>query len=254
VFSCPRCDFRGVYREDVYLMLDDRSSSYFDALHGTMAEQNAKEGVQEVFYEKQFTYLESILKPGMAIVDVGCGPVVGYKRPASSLLIGVDPSYRSIAVNRSVDIRIFGMGQALPLATGSIDVLVCFYSIHHMIGASVGETRRNVRNAFLEFKRVVKPGGKVVVFEVNPYWPFWIAEQWSWRLARRVFGTAIDFYFWSSRAMERLGRHWLGAKSLESERYRADWRTTFPPAFSLQWLRMPFLLYPFHVARYTWTL
>jgi len=253
-FRCADCGFEVRYRDGVYLAMDDRSGSYFDELHGTMTAHNAKEGVNEVFYAKQFAYLESILQPGMTILDVGCGPAVGYRRPPGTLLIGVDPSYQSIAANNSVDVRIFGGAQALPIAAAAVDIVVCFYSIHHMIGASIDETKRNVRAAFEEFKRVVKPGGKIVVFEVNPYLPFWIAQRLFWSLARRLFGSAIDFYFWSSSGLERLGHELLGGTEPERERYSASWRTSFPPAFSIQWLRMPFLLYPFHVARYSWTL
>lgn len=250
---CGQCGYRGGYRDGVYLTLDDRSKSYFDDLHGTMTAHNAKEGVNEVFYAKQFAYLESVLKPDMTVVDIGCGPSVGYRRPPG-LLIGVDPSYELIFANRTVDVRIFGGAQALPIATASADVVVCFYSIHHMIGRSIRETRENVHAAFGEFKRILKPGGKVVVFEVNPYWPFWIAEQLFWGLTRRLFGRAIDFYFWSRRGLKLLGHAYFGNAKLETAWYTAPWRTTFPPAFSLQWLRMPFLLYPFHVARYSWTL
>ena len=252
-FRCLRCGFEGGYRDDVYLVMDDKSKSYFDDLHGTMTAQNAKEGVNEVFYAKQFAYMESILRPGMTIVDIGCGPSVGYRRPPGTLTIGVDPSYESIVANRSVDLRIFGGAQALPIATASVDIVVCFYSIHHMIGASIPETCRNVHAAFAEFGRIVKPGGRIVVFEVNPYWPFWAAQQLFWSLTRRLFGGAIDFCFWSRRGLKQLGREHLGDVKLEIERYRAPWWTTFPPAFSLQWLRMPLLLYPFRVARYSWT-
>ena len=252
-FRCAACGFRGARKDGVYLTMDDRSISYFDALHGTMTAQNAKEGVNEVFYTKQFAYMASLLRPGMTVVDIGCGPNIGYARPEGTLLIGVDPSYPSIVANRTVDLRIFGGAQALPLATGSVDVVVCFYSIHHMIGASVTESRGNVRAAFQEFRRILKPGGKLVIFEVNPYWIFWTAEQLFWNLTRRLLGKAVDFYFWSGPRLAALGREYLGAASLETERYSAPWSTTFPPAFSLQWLRMPFLLYPFHVARFCWT-
>ena len=252
-FRCAACGFRGARKDGVYLTMDDRSISYFDALHGTMTAQNAKEGVNEVFYTKQFAYMASLLRPGMAVVDIGCGPSVGYARPPGTFLIGVDPSYQSIVANSSLDLRIFGGAQALPIATASIDIVVCFYSIHHMIGTSVAESRRNVRAAFKEFQRVLKPGGKLVVFEVNPYWIFWVCEQLFWNVTRRVFGKAVDFYFWSAPKLVQLGREYLGAAALETERYSAPWRTTFPPAFSIQWLRMPFLLYPFHVARYSWT-
>lgn len=253
-FGCAKCGFQGGYKNGVYLTLDDRGVSYFDDLHGTMTAQNAREGVNEVFYAKQFAYMESILEPGMIVVDIGCGPSIGYRRPANTLLIGVDPSFQSIVVNRNADIRVFGGAQALPIASASADVVVCFYSVHHMIGATIAETRQNVRTAFGEFRRVVKSGGKVVVFEVNPYWPFWVAEQLFWKSARRLLGKAVDFYFWSHDAMTELGRRHLDGAALETERYRADWRTAFPPAFSIQWLRMPFLFYPFHVARFTWTL
>jgi len=253
-FRCPSCGFRGARKGGVYLTMDDRSVSYFDALHGTMTAQKSKEGVNEVFYNKQFAYLGSLLRPGMAIVDIGCGPAIGYARPGGTLLIGVDPSYQSIIVNKDLDLRIFGSAQSLAIATASVDVVVCFYSIHHMIGASVAESRQNVRSAFKEFRRILKPGGRLVVFEVNPYWIFWLAEQYFWKAARHVLGEAVDFYFWTGPRLEELGRETLGAASLEQERYSAPWNIMFPPAFSIQWLRMPFLLYPFHVARFSWTL
>jgi ubiquinone/menaquinone biosynthesis C-methylase UbiE len=254
LLRCADCGFEGRYKSDVYLVLDEKGASYFDELHGTMTTQNAKEGVNEVFYVQQFKYLKSIFRPGMVIADIGCGPQTTYPRPDDTLLVGIDPSFQSVVLNRDVDIRIFGGAQAIPLATASVDVVICFYSIHHMIGSTIAETRRNVCNAFEEFRRIGKPGGKVIVFEVNPYWPFWIAQRLFWCLARRLFGTAIDFFFWSRHEMKRFGEENLRASKFESQRYKADWRITFPPAFSLQWLRMPFLFYPFSVKRFSWTL
>lgn len=84
-----------------------------------------------------------------------------------------------------MDLRIHGSATALPLADRSIDAIVCFYSIHHMVGATVAQNRALVNAAFQEFGRVLKLHGELFVFELAPRSSSVLCGTWFGALIRR---------------------------------------------------------------------
>jgi demethylmenaquinone methyltransferase/2-methoxy-6-polyprenyl-1,4-benzoquinol methylase len=106
------------------------------------------------------------LRPGMDVLDVACGtgPIarqcVRLLRGTGSV-VGVDPSAGMLAVARArvhgVEFR-DGHAEALPAADGSADFLVMGFALRH-----VAELER----AFREFRRVLRPGGRVLVLEIS---------------------------------------------------------------------------------------
>src|SRR5581483_2087834 len=141
------------------------------------------------------------LRPGSLVVDVGCGPALPYSRPPGVYIVGVDPSFESVRANKDVDLRIYGTAGKLPFNDGSVDAVVCLYSVHHMVGHARSRNVPIVREALREFGRVVKPGGDVLIFEIDPWWPFWVAQQALWDPARRLLGRSLDMHFWSSSSL-----------------------------------------------------
>jgi SAM-dependent methyltransferase len=247
------CTFESMLVDGV-AVFDDRSQvSFFDDRHELMEQSNAGEGVRSVFYEPQAEYLRQIIRPGMVVLDAGCGPALSYLRESDWFLIGLDPSYASVRANSQVDLRIFGKAARLPLPNQSVDAIICFYSIHHMVGNSVIENRASVLATLREFARVLKPEGHLVIFEVNPWPLFAVIQRVAWNLARRFLGPELDMYFYSSGALRS-----LGATAIPTARHRQlvfrsppfEW---FPPVFSIPWLRIPRFMYPFAVSAHHWT-
>lgn len=105
------------------------------------------------------------LAPGMQLLDVACG--TGLVSVAAAEILGsaeaitcVDPSEGMLAVaSRKLDARFIKAGaEALPVADASFDFLSVGYAMRHFsdLGA-----------AFREFRRVLRPGGKVLLLEAT---------------------------------------------------------------------------------------
>ncbi len=98
--------------------------------------------------------------PGMTVCDVGCGTgqvALAAKRLVGpeGRVIGVDPSEGMLSVARAAgvagaeDLRIGG-ADALPVEDASVDIVTMGYALRHV---------EDLRGAFGEFARVLRPGG-----------------------------------------------------------------------------------------------
>ena len=106
------------------------------------------------------------LRPGMDVLDVACGtgPVTREclrMLRGSGRVVGVDPSPGMLTVARQrvpgAEFRA-GHAEALPVDDHSVDFLVMGFALRH-----VGELER----AFREYRRVLRPGGRVLVLEIS---------------------------------------------------------------------------------------
>lgn len=250
--ACSNCGWTGRVSGKVVDAMGDGVDADFDSLYETMQENNSTNVITEIMYVRQSAVVESLMKEGMVVLDIGCGPNVPYKKKSGTFLIGLDPSVPSVARNAELDLAVGGTATALPLRDSSVDLIVCFYSIHHMVGDYVPETISNVNAAFSEFARVLKPGGTLLVFEVCPWLPFALMQRALWRPARRFIGKAINYYFWRKDALQSVAQRHLGATSSDDHVYRCSPWAVFPPIFTLQWLRVPRFVYPFNVTSIRW--
>jgi len=245
--------FRGRLENDVAVMLENIPVSFFDDKFAVMQRGHDEKGGEWQFaYAQQVALLEQRLAQGGTVLDVGCGPALPYKKPAGALVIGLDYSLPSIAANHQVDLRVCASAAALPLADASVDTVVCFYSIHHMIGGKVAETESLVGQVLREFARVIKPGGEVLIFEMAPIGPFGWLERLVWNVQKRLLGPKLDMFFWPVEAMQQLAHTAAPGAKLEVQSFSSPAWTTFPPIFSLPWLRIPRFLYPLKPVVYRW--
>jgi demethylmenaquinone methyltransferase/2-methoxy-6-polyprenyl-1,4-benzoquinol methylase len=102
---------------------------------------------------------------GMKALDVAVGTgLVAEEAVAltgdARLVIGVDPSEGMIAeARRKLTINVLrGTGERLPIADESFDFISMGYALRHL---------SDLRSAFSEFHRVLKPGGKLCVLEIT---------------------------------------------------------------------------------------
>ena len=105
------------------------------------------------------------LKPGMRVLDVGVGTGLVASEAARivgkpELVSGVDPSssmMETAKVPASVQL-LNGTAEAIPFPDAHFDFLSMGYALRH-----IGD----LRQAFREFHRVLKPGGKICLLEIT---------------------------------------------------------------------------------------
>lgn len=104
------------------------------------------------------------LAQGQTVLDVGIGTGLVAKEAlkligAQGTLIGVDPSPGMMEQVQLPGIELIsGRAEALPQATSSVDFLSMGYALRHL---------SDVNAAFAEFKRVLRPGGRLLILEIT---------------------------------------------------------------------------------------
>jgi len=105
------------------------------------------------------------LKPGMRVLDVGVGTGLVASEAARivgkpELVSGVDPSSSMMETAKvPVGVQLLnGTAEAIPFPDAHFDFLSMGYALRH-----IGD----LRQAFREFHRVLKPGGKICLLEIT---------------------------------------------------------------------------------------
>lgn len=116
----------------------------------------------------------------MTILDAGTGTgyLAGMMAPLVGSVIGVDcsPSMLTRAGEKMalsgywhVSFR-DGMAERLPLASNSVDVAMCHMLLHHVVSP---------RTALAELRRVVRPGGYILIIDANRHKYHWTPEAFG---------------------------------------------------------------------------
>ncbi len=117
----------------------------------------------------RFNYFDSVVTDwqSLSVLDLGCGG--GYMAEAlcerGAKVIGLDPAQSAIGVARSraaemnmdIDYRV-GMGEAIPVESASLDVVVCVDVLEHI---------PKWPEVLAEIHRVLKPGGVFLFDTIN---------------------------------------------------------------------------------------
>lgn len=105
------------------------------------------------------------LVAGAAVADVGSGTgalalIAQELTGPGGEVVAVDPSEGMLAVARKAGVRrtLIGLGEALPLPSDHYDLLTMGYALRHVA---------DLRSAFAEYFRVLKPGGRVLLLEIT---------------------------------------------------------------------------------------
>ena len=114
--------------------------------------------------------LVRLVPPGLTVADVGCGTGLLTLTLAgvASRVLAVDESPEMVRKTRekvrlaklpNVEVR-RGKAEALPFASGSCDALFAFHLLRHIPRPA---------DAAAEFARVLRPGGRIVLVELEPH-------------------------------------------------------------------------------------
>jgi len=104
------------------------------------------------------------LGPGMRVLDVAIGTGLvareAVQLAGEGLVTGLDPSLgMMLEARRQLRLAgILGLGEQIPAADGSFDFLSMGYGLRHL---------GDLTAAFREFRRVLKPGGRVCLLELT---------------------------------------------------------------------------------------
>lgn len=140
------------------------------------------------------------LKPGMEVLDVACG--TGLMTAAAARILGsaetitgLDLSEGMLAVARAkVPARfIQGRAETMPFADNSFDFLTMGYALRHVA---------DLRETFVEFRRVLRPGGRVLILEVTK--PSGRIGGFLFRLYFRHIYPALSRLFTRARSTQEM--------------------------------------------------
>jgi demethylmenaquinone methyltransferase/2-methoxy-6-polyprenyl-1,4-benzoquinol methylase len=105
------------------------------------------------------------LAAGMKVLDVACGPGLTTECALDLVgptghVVGLDPSAGMLREARKGPCRnlIQGVGEELPFPSGSFDFLSMGYALRHV---------SDLRTAFREYRRVLRPGGIALLLEIS---------------------------------------------------------------------------------------
>ena len=114
---------------------------------------------------RKFALRRAGLEPGMSLLDVATGTGLAAQAAldlgvSPARLVGLDPSRGMLEENqrRHAIPLVQGCGELLPFSDSSFDFICMGYALRHVDDLEV---------LFLEFHRVLKPGGKVLILEIT---------------------------------------------------------------------------------------
>ncbi len=142
--------------------------AHFDDVAGTY-DSSVPEHLARHLTVRRVALAES-LAPRGRVLDVGCGtgrfltalPADRYE------CVGLDPSPGMLAKARERGLDVVqGSSGRLPFADATFDLVTMIAVLHHLID------RELVQATLRELVRVTRNGGSIVVWDHNPYNPYW---------------------------------------------------------------------------------
>ncbi|GAA0423312.1 class I SAM-dependent methyltransferase [Leifsonia naganoensis] len=137
---------------------------------------------------------------GLRVLDAGCGsgPIYADLRAGGAIVTGIDSSagmveQAALRLGHDADLVVADIGETLPFDDSIFDLVVASQALHYL---------REWEPTLVEFRRILKPGGRLIVSEEHPSATF---------LGDRLSGGSSEYF-----GVRRRTEQWnLGGKSAE---------------------------------------
>jgi SAM-dependent methyltransferase len=126
-------------------------------------------GARKGAYTPLLSFMEAASIEGARVLEVGCaaGAFLRYLKQSTFNIggvVGVDPDADALSHARTESV-VCASALDLPFPNASFDNVIMVSVLHHLVGRTIVECRRNWEQAVLEAERVCRPGGYVMVSE-----------------------------------------------------------------------------------------
>jgi SAM-dependent methyltransferase len=144
--------------------------------------------------------VDDLVQNDTRVLDVGCGhaDLVGSSLALSRRAVCIDTDERALATNEVIHYRVGADAEHLPFRRGSFDLVLLAWVLEHL---------PHPVSSFLEIRRVLSPGGRVVFVTPNA----WNYNAWLIRIVPNAFHS-----FFTSRLYGR------DAEDTYPTRYRSN--------------------------------
>jgi demethylmenaquinone methyltransferase/2-methoxy-6-polyprenyl-1,4-benzoquinol methylase len=189
-------------RESFVATLFDGAAKYYDRVGHVLAFGSGP-------HYRRSVLQRAGLRPGMKLLDVATGTGQVARAAAGILrdpraVVGLDPSAGMLGEARRTQAGLFVRARAedMPLRDGVFDMLTMGFALRHVA---------TLEAAFTEYRRVLKPGGRVLLLEVSrPPSPVlrWLVRVYVKRILPRLIRFAtrnphapmLMEYYWDTIA------------------------------------------------------
>ncbi|MFJ6347904.1 class I SAM-dependent methyltransferase [Streptomyces sp. NPDC054835] len=151
----------------------DETANDYDRFAEEYAAEN-EHGLVNAYYERPAMTALAGDVAGRRILDAGCGsgPLTAALRDRGAVVSGVDASAGMLALARrrlgaDADLRVADLRDPLPFADGAFDDVVASLVLHYL--EDWGPT-------LAEFRRVLRPGGRLIASVDHPFVAYTIQE------------------------------------------------------------------------------
>src|SRR5580693_10338371 len=142
-----------------------RVNDYDSFAEAYTAESDA--GIQNAYYERPAILALAGDVAGRRILDAGCGagPLFAALRERGAIVTGIDKSAGMVGLARrrlggDADLQVAELGRPLPFPDDTFDDVVASLVLHYL---------EDWGSALAELRRVLKPGGQLIVSVDHPF-------------------------------------------------------------------------------------
>lgn len=172
------------------LPADSAHTSDYDSIAEGYTAEN-ENSLLNAYYERPAMLELAGDVEGRRILDAGCGagPLFAELRDRGAIMTGIDASARMLEQARlrlgpDADLCIADLAEPLPFPDGAFDDIVASLVLHYL---------RDWGSALAELRRVLRPGGRLIVSVEHPF---------AIHLAERADGRKNDYFDTRNRVEE----------------------------------------------------
>jgi len=206
--------------------------------------QQAVNSTNQVIYNNVKIELDRNLEGN--VLDIGNGGIFNYDTIQLSQVTAVDLSFADNQPERGNIRFIAGDARNLDkIESGSIDCVVMQYLLHHIVGKTPAETKEFVLTSLRETHRVLKPGGKLLIAEINVRPFIEVIENILYRMtfsALRFLNRPMINFYSKNGIVSRLnlsGFHQIDIKEINMGKWCDPLSGLFPGI-----IKIPIFLFP----------